>query len=76
MPTAHTSNFPVPSITLEPDIKKGVSFFALTEVKSSFNFWKSDFKIKSDSPVTEDSSILILFPWTKTPSTGMISPKF
>jgi hypothetical protein len=63
---ADTIISPLPSITLEPEIKNGAGFYSFSV--------KGHFFIASDSPVIEDSSQVRLFPFINTPSTGNISP--
>jgi hypothetical protein len=65
LPMASTIMNPVPSMTFEPEIKKGLLF--TPALKSSLWIW-------SVSPVIEDSSVDILLPLKMIPSTLMISP--
>eukprot|EP00961_Rhodomonas_salina_P147381 1983390-Rhodomonas_salina.2 len=58
-PTARTRNLPLPSVTLVPDKRKGLSALFFTA---------------SDSPVSADSSIRRSFPDTSTPSPGTFAP--
>ena len=60
---------PVPSITLVPDKINGVDFLCFGFLSKALTF-----DIKSDSPVTELSSIDNPLPDTTIPSTGKISP--
>lgn len=67
LPIARTIIKPVPYITLEPETKKGL--LLTPALKSSLWIW-------SVYPVTELSSVDILFPLKMIPSTLIISPVY